>query len=109
MDPKRKRLYFIIIAICLLLAVVIFLWGGSLIPSFGGGEEVPTNVTQTDATPRTTAPGPDGSYPPPAVFPANTKLDVSVFESGQFTNLKVYNPVTIDPSELGRDDPYRDY
>lgn len=113
MDSKRKLIYGTIIVVCLVASAAILLWGrGSSVPA----PDLTTDLTlpaadDTAAAPATSAihPGPDGSYPAPAVFPKNTKLDTSLFDSGQFRLLNDYDTVTLGQGELGRDDPFAKY
>lgn len=111
MDPKRKRIYLIIIASCLTLSAAVLFYGFS-----GGGGGGSTALPLSDSTIPTSAVsnvpaarGIDGSYPAPLVFPLNTTIDTSVFDSSNFKTLQPYQSVQIVPSELGRDDPFKNY
>ena len=111
MDSKRKLIYGIIIVVCLVASAAVLLWGrGSSVPA----PDLNSDLTDTPAASAPAPvsaihPGIDGSYPAPAVFPKNTKLDTSLFESGQFRMLNDYDTVTLGQGELGRDDPFAKY
>lgn len=110
MDPKRKRLYIILIIGCIVVSVGVFLWGR------GGGPAVPSASTPDPlltSVPATISAAPiinvDGTYSAPAVFPDNKTFDITVLDSSAFTILQPYQPATISPGELGRDDPFKIY
>ncbi len=106
MDPKRKRIYLGVIIVCMIGIVVVILWGNSLL-SFSGSAPTTTTTTSVTTAPNVTVKqNTDGTYNPPAVFPANSKIDTSVLDSSQFKSLNAYQPVTVSSGELGRDDPF---
>lgn len=112
MDPKRKRLYFIIIGACILLSVIIWLWGSGGIQFFSSSPPAsPTTPSQTSNNSTFTAPvrGATGSYSAPTLFPANSKLDISVLDSSALKILYPYQQVLLGKDDLGREDPFKNY
>ncbi|MEJ0021787.1 MAG: hypothetical protein WDN47_04410 [Candidatus Doudnabacteria bacterium] len=110
MDPKRKKLYIILIIACVVISIGVFLWGrgGSTPATPEANAPSPLNTTGNAAGLGPVL-KPDGTYSAPAVFPESTKLDTSVLNLGTFTLLKVYPPATVSAGELGRDDPFKNY
>ncbi|OGE82892.1 MAG: hypothetical protein A3B10_02500 [Candidatus Doudnabacteria bacterium RIFCSPLOWO2_01_FULL_44_21] len=108
MDPRKKRIYIIIIVVCIFGTTAVLLWGGAFVPSFSGTDQ-PAYLTPNQEQTLAPSASTDGSYSTPAVFPQNTKLDTSIFDSSAFKTLKSYTPVTISPSELGRENPFAKY
>lgn len=109
MDPRRKRLYIIIIIVCIVASIGVFLWSRNSSPK----AELPTDniPQQADTTPASQVPvmNADGSYTPPAVFPANDKLDTVLLDSSAYKVLEAYQPAQVGPAELGREDPFKNY
>lgn len=108
MDPKRKRLYIILIICCLVLSVGIILWGRST-PTLPP-EPAPSSSTQPSSNlPATATHSLDQTYPVPAVFPANNQFDTQVLNASGFKALQPYQASSIVPGTLGRDDPFKSY
>ena len=114
MDPKRKRLYIFLIIGCLIATAIVLLWGlGGSTPSLPPDVTNPsilntTTQTQTPSQPVSVIPG-QTNYAAPAVFPANNNFDTSVLDLSQFKSLQQYQNIQIQPTDLGRDDPFKDY
>src|SRR5437867_4371114 len=106
MDPKRKRLYIILLAGCIIASLAVFLWGRN--SSTPGSSSLPLANTPTSvqSAPITAA---DGTYIPPSVFPANKSLDMQVLSSSVFKTLQTYQPVNLNTGDLGRDNPFKNY
>jgi hypothetical protein len=111
MSPKRKRIYIIIIIVCVLLSAGVLIWGG--IQSSG-----PTSITTpTLVSSDQSASPPLGNvdnqgvsvYSAPAIFPQNTRLDSTTLNLSKFQSLQTYTKASVDPSELNRDDPFAAY
>lgn len=108
MNPKRKRLYLILIVVCILASAGVFLWGRNT--------TTPPPIAQTNPL-QPTAPvakiapvlNPDGTYSAPAVFPANEKLDIQLLDSSAFKVLQTYQPAQLEAGDLGREDPFKNY
>ncbi len=110
----KKKLYITIIAVCFLATAGIIYWGTKspgipetgLTPTSG----VAPGSTGTAGTKNTAAKTPifeeRATYQPPRVFPSDTELDLSVFESDDFRKLNDYTPLTVGPEEIGRDNPF---
>jgi hypothetical protein len=113
MDPKRKRLYIILIIVCVVLSAGVLLW--DKLGSSSSTSEPAFDLAVTPAATKSTAPeaaikkNSNGVYPAPAVFPANKILDISVLDFSAFKVFSPYQPATISPGELGRDDPFKKY
>ncbi|OGE87561.1 MAG: hypothetical protein A3J07_04975 [Candidatus Doudnabacteria bacterium RIFCSPLOWO2_02_FULL_49_13] len=110
MDPKRKRLYIIIITLCVLATVGILLWGRSSTPTvqFESPDTGKPAQTSTSSQPARSI-NPEAVYPPPPVFPQNQTIDISVLTSSNFTRLQGFQAVQLDQKELGRDNPFKKY
>ena len=111
MDPKRKRIYIIIIVVCVIASIGLLFAG-----KFGGKGATPAvpvtqpNPAKTVQPTSSTVTGDSvKGYSTPAVFPANANFDFSVLDSSNFKQLRSYNAVTNQPSDLGRDDPFKNY
>jgi hypothetical protein len=114
----KKKIYIIVIVVCVAVTAGILYFGMSSPAS----EDTATHtgaLQLSDTNPSIAnvgsssaeVPVPDAvtSYAPPIVFPSDTNLDLSVFQSSSFRNLVDYTPLTITEAEIGRDNPYLDY
>src|SRR5262245_33033525 len=113
----RKKIYVGIIIVCFLATAVI------LYMNFSGGSSTPPESTalnqstttsagsDTDATAAAVVPTAGGQaiYRTPAVFPDQTKFDWSFLQSTKYQALTANPGVTLDPSEIGRQDPFKPY
>jgi hypothetical protein len=120
----KKKIQIIVIVICFVGTggILFYGFGGS----FGGGGDssapqphgqgskglpvdandgIPAARTagSAAAVPRADKPA---QYGVPAVFPDDTSLDLSVFDSAAFKNLTDYTPLTVSPEEIGRENPF---
>lgn len=105
MDPKRKRLYLIIIVVCFSLSAVVLLW--SKFGSFGGSEPevvLPENIVSPISQPGNSKTG----FTSPPVFPANEDFQTEVLESSDYKSLNPYTILDIT-GQLGRTDPFSSY
>lgn len=105
MDPKRKRFYIILIIICLVFAAGILLWDKFYHPPV---PNEPLSAISSNTVPAAVG-NSGGTYPVPAVFPANQKFDAQVLDSSAFKTLIPYQPASVSASELGRDDLFKSY
>lgn len=110
MDPKRKKIYIVVIIVCFLGSILILIWGNTDLLS--GTTPPPLHITHNGTTPAKT---PNlglatGDYltgfNAPAVFPNAKGFNTKVLDSLTFTQLRPFPALTID-GELGRDDPFR--
>lgn len=118
MDPKRKRIYIIIMVVCILLSAGLLLYNGS---GQSGNQVYTPPVLPIAGTDGSNSKSPAGSmsgntsgdskngYSVPTVFPLNTTFDLSVLTSSSFKQLKKYDAIELDPKLLGRDDPFKNY
>lgn len=114
MDSRKKLIYASIISVCILGSAIVLLWGGGGVPGLPSDEFDPTGIpihTQNTNTTTTTIlqPNPDGTYPAPSIFPANTSLDTTLLESSGYKVLVPYNKLQLNDGDLGRDNPFGDY
>lgn len=113
MDPKRKKIYIIVIVTCILLSAGVLLWGMSgtpattvsnvnpAVPSSPAGPGAAQTSTQT----KTINLG--ITYVAPVTFPQNKSFDFTVIKSIQ--NLQDFQAIKLTPEELGRDNPLKNY
>ena len=103
---SKKTIYIIIIVICFAgMAGVLYYGFGNT----GGGTtppSLPTSIGQTADTSSggTGASGAIGGAP--SVFPVDTKFDWSLLDSSTFKSLQGVPDLTLDPSQVGRDNPF---
>jgi len=112
MDPKRKKIYIIVLVVCVALLIGVLIWSSS-----SGTPETPTPIktpaTSIPASQTASATAPqgkiktDGAYPAPAVFPQSHAFDDAVITDLKL--LKSFNPVKLEDNELGRENPLSDY
>jgi hypothetical protein len=106
MDPRRKKIYIIIIVVCLVFSVGILGWSYFSNPS--------SSTPDVSTTPQ---PGgiedlgslsEGGGYNAPTVFPNSTTFRREVMDSQAFKKLRPYTAVDVT-GQLGRPDPFRSY
>lgn len=102
--PQKKKIYIGVISFCLLGTLGVFIWSRLEVNTVTTPVEV--LVIPSASTPGLTAFG-KGNFGTPLVFPNDTKFDVSVLESGNFKSLQSYQNLSIQPQELGKDDPFK--
>ena len=113
MDPKKKKIYIIVIAICLLMTGVV-LWQGFFAGSSNAPSAPPANpntvVLDESAASGLALPTQSQSFSPPNVFPQNSTLNTAVLNSTAFKSLQPYDPAKLDAAtELGRENPFQNY
>jgi hypothetical protein len=115
LDPKKKKIYIIIICVNLVGILIIFVtqWG-NIFPSTAS--PVASPVLPSSQTPPTnnnaSAAASDAvkkEYTLPKVFPESTNFDASVFESSTYKTLSPFNSLSIQNSEMGRENPFNTY
>ena len=110
MDPKRKRIYIIILVVSTVATLSVF-----VIDRFrGGGAAHVTPVLQSNPTNQasvasTVSGDAKTGFTAPPIFPANPNFDFSVLDSSSFKQLQLYNAVVNQAGELGRTDPFTKY
>jgi len=104
LDPKKKKLYLIIIAGAIVVAAGVIFYTRQSVP-----EVDLTAPVINPAAGRSAASTDKKNYPLPQVFPAETKFDTSIFDSSDFKILKPYTPTQITEGELGRENPFQAY
>lgn len=102
---KKKKIYIAVIVGCFLLS------GGILYYSFGsGGSAEPVATVPESAAVGQAGQAPSLSgYRAPSVFPVETKFDTSVFESSKYKTLRDGKALTVENTEVGRDNPFAKY
>ncbi|MBX4186928.1 MAG: hypothetical protein KW802_01560 [Candidatus Doudnabacteria bacterium] len=106
MDPRRKKIYIIIIVACLILSAGILGWtffsGNGTSSSAGTTPPIfPDQFTDAGGSV-------SNGFTAPAVFPANSSFGTDVLDSTSFKKLKPYKAVDVT-GQLGRPDPFRSY
>lgn len=105
---KKNKIYIAIISFCILGTAGIMIFSSS--SGTPDAESAVPVITQSTTPTTSRGSGPSSSnasaignpnFPAPSVFPADTKFDTSVLDSGVFKNLTDYVPVTVSPDELG--------
>ena len=91
---QKQIIYIVIIAVCVIITVT--LWMKPDLLSLGGESEEEI-ISQPSSSTRSN------------VFPGSTQFDLSVLESSKFKSLKPYTRIEIQDSELGRENPFKDY
>ncbi len=118
----KRKIYIAVIIICFAASAGILYWS-SQDQSTGlpeGLGPINTNIDNTAAnnnapvnqrasTEGLPTPSETTEYPAPRVFPNDTKLDLSVYNSASFQNLVDYAPLTVNPEQIGRENPFQNY
>lgn len=116
----KKKIYIIIIVLCVVVTAGVLYYGFFSQPKV---EPIPVsnNVLTPSGSPTPDQSGASGdtsgiptlssgiTYTAPSVFPQNSKIDESVFSSAKFRSLQDYVPLTVSPEEMGRDNPFAPY
>lgn len=109
LNPKRRTIYIIVIAVCVLGSIAVLIFSRSA--NRGTGLNL-SNLVQTQPL-QNPVNNPlnqqEINFNPPAVFPSDSKFDRSVFSSSIFTSLKPYQLLIVNSADLGRDDPFKPY
>ena len=100
LTPKRRNLYIGIIAFCILATAVVFVMQTRTV-----APEAPSSVAVTEAPALTDTQS--GVPSPVAVYPRSSSFDTGFFESSTYKLLKSFQPLEVDPSELGVEDPFK--
>ncbi len=104
MDPKKKKIYIVIIVVCVVFSAGLLFWSQT---DFTSLQEHPTPINVN-----TSASGPSGDYlsgfSAPSVFPATDKFNTQVLDSTNFKDLSPYTPLNVT-GQLGRPDPFKNY
>ena len=109
----RKKIYIGIIIVCFggTIGVLYYSFKGTSTKPSPAVELNTSKVTNTTNPVETNVISKNGDivYTAPAVFPTDTKFDWTLLESGKYKQL-ISNPgITLDPSEVGREDPLKPY
>jgi hypothetical protein len=115
----KNKIYIAIIVVCVLVTGGVFYWSGQD-QSAGLPDNIApisTDIDTFDAAAEPTATAgaglPDAKLPTeyaaPRVFPQDTKLNMDVFSSAKFSGLIDYTPMTVQPEEMNRPNPYLPY
>ncbi len=106
MDPKRKRIYLILLVLCVLATAGILLWGRSTPAPV---VVAPTSNSNAAPSAKSRSINLNATYAPPSVFPQSQTIDGSVLKSSDFTILQDFSPATLGTGELGRENPFKNY
>jgi hypothetical protein len=112
MDPRRKKIYVILIVVCFGLSAGILLWTFVFNnPTTDPGSNQFTVPIPT--APRAASGNVVEGFVAPSVFPSTSEFKSDVLGSNAYTQLKEYTPVDLvddeGKSELGRTDPFMTY
>jgi hypothetical protein len=108
MDPKKKKIYIILIIVCFALSAGILLW--SSFGSSGSIDEIPqaTFTPTSSAAPVSASGDAQTGYLPPSVFPKTETFQSDVLTSPKFQALQPYSVLDVT-GQLGRPDPFKSY
>lgn len=114
----KKKIYIVIIVVCVLITAGVLYWS-SQDPSAGLPDNIApinTNIDRVDpasaggsASGLLPAPELTQPYQAPRVFPEDTQINLGVFDSSKFSALTDYNPLQVQPEEVGRENPFLAY
>ena len=112
MDPRRKKIYIIIIIVCFTLSAGLLFWtyflnGGASTDTLTADQALP-NIIPSDAVASQASGDPSVGFRAPAVFPITDAFGKDILESPAFKKLKPYKAVDV-AGQLGRPDPFRSY
>jgi hypothetical protein len=114
MDPKRKKIYVIVIVVSIVLAIGILIWSKSGGPKTDLSVVTNLDVVNTSQGVKNVPNSPEvptsiiSGAPAPEVFPRTTEYNTKVLDSSSFRQLQIYT--TIDATgQLGRPDPFLNY
>jgi hypothetical protein len=115
----KKKIYIIIIVLCVAVSAGVIYYGFFSSPSAEAPTIVPPaaeleaarQASQSGQSRGGGLPDPDAPtvFPVPRVFPQDTSLDLSVYNSAKLRALQDYAPLTVTEEELGRDNPFVPY
>lgn len=109
MDPKRKKVYIVLIIVSLTLSAGILLWSRYSQPSIEATPNTTNNtVVPTNSSPTQSAFENNGEFGIPSVFPGTEEFNTEVLNSSNFRSLITY-PTVDATGQLGRPDPFRRY
>jgi hypothetical protein len=115
----KKKIYIIVIVVCVLITAGVLYWS-SQDPSAGLPDNIaPINTDIDRVDPASSgrssganmlpAPEMTEDYTAPRVFPVDTQINLGVFDSSKYTSLTDYVPLTVQPEEVGRENPFISY
>ena len=104
MDPKKKKLYYLIIGACVLVSVGVIIWSRQ-----SSDSQIELTIAPPAQTLNTEKAKTNKVYSVPSVFPNDTKFDLSVLQSSTFKALKPTSGLKLDDQELGRENPFSHY
>jgi hypothetical protein len=113
MDPKRKRIYIVLIIICLLASVGILWWGNRTPSGTNDPAALLANPNQIASPGITSIPtgsnkiSPEATFTAPAVFPQSNKFDSSVVS--QLKTFQNFQALQLNNTDLGRPNPFNTY
>jgi hypothetical protein len=102
MNPKKKKIYTILIIGTLVLSAAILGWSQF---GVGSGPQFPDPGLSSGALPIQIIGDGSSSFNAPAVFPSTNQFRTEVLGSNAFMKLRPYQPVNAD-GQLGRPDPF---
>lgn len=113
MTPKKRKIYIAIIIFCFASTGVILFYNlRSPAPANGTLPFVADNgvlATGDASTAPAITSNSKTSYRAPGVFPQNTSFDWSLLNSSEFKNSVPITPLTLNPGDTGRENPFVTY
>lgn len=112
LNPKRKKIYIGIIAVCVVGIIVVLSLNGRTGGVTGPlpGDTLANPVGTTANTPVSSGAAPtnlqNSKFLPPPVFPFNRSFDLSIFDSSTFQALSPIGEITLQDGELGNENPF---
>lgn len=95
----KRNIYIAVIGFCIVASLIIIFFFRSSVPQLPG--ELTLSRQQASK------PASQDLSSPPRIFPLQTQFDLSVFNSPKFINLKETQPLSVEETELGKDDPFK--
>ncbi len=106
MDPKRKKIYIVVIIVCLILSAGILMT--TQLGLFQSEPVLTSPIITPSSTPNQSLGNAKTGYMAPAVFPVNDSFQTAVLESSDYQMLNPYTILDIT-GQLGRTDPFSSY
>ncbi|MBX4191538.1 MAG: hypothetical protein KW804_01935 [Candidatus Doudnabacteria bacterium] len=107
MDPRRKKIYIILICLCFGISISILLWT-FVFNNPDDGRGASEHIVVKNTTPREASGNPAEGFNAPSVFPTSATFKFEVLQSEAFLKLKEYTPLDVT-DQLGRPDPFMTY
>jgi hypothetical protein len=108
MDPRRKKIYIILIITCFAISAGILGWTFFSNPTVEPSQNPNIIVGSPQSLARPATGSVSEGFQAPSVFPTSPEFNTKVLESESFTKLKPYSKVDVT-GQLGREDPFKNF